>query len=155
MVKALHRARIGQGKGRGVPETSPRTNVSANYNLSVRKIEVPALVRTRVAGHVAKRMPLKVKIDVEPQAPGAEIVGLLEIEKGLLPFVKSERSEQVLAASQTLEIGYVYASYSVFVTAEQPVTVLVDARSALPRRLLGVIAVVWALTAVAIIILAR
>ena len=100
-------------------------------------------------------MPVTVKIDVQPRQADVVIIGLVEVEKSMLPFGKGERSEQVLTASQKLEIGYAYSSYNVFVTSEQPVTVLVEVGSMLSKPLLLVIAGASAIVAVAMFFVAR
>ncbi|HET8984289.1 MAG TPA: hypothetical protein VFN03_00895 [Trueperaceae bacterium] len=121
----------------------------------MRRVAVPALVRTRVAGSFAKRMPVTVRIDVRPERPDDVIVGLIEVEKSPFPFVKGQRSEQVLIRSQVLDIGAVYASYGVFVTSEKPVTLAVEVRSAIRMWLIVAASLLIWLVAVLVFFLGR
>jgi hypothetical protein len=120
----------------------------------MKQVAVPALVRTRVAGNLAKRLPVTVKIDVVAERHD-DVVGLIEVEKSPFPLVKGQRSEQVLQASQVLDIGAVYASYGVYVTSEKPVTLQVEVRSPITVWLIvAASAFIW-LAAALVFFLAR
>lgn len=103
----------------------------------MRSVRVPALQRTRVAHHVAKRMPMTVTLEVEgAAADGDAVAGLVEVEKGFVPFVNSLRSEAALKPSQAIEIGAMYASFAVYVTSETSITMLVEVRASVRTWLL-------------------
>ena len=121
----------------------------------MRTVPLPALQRTRVASSFAKRLSVTVTLEVAPdggaeqpgrRVPGgeAEILGLIEIEKRVAPFLPPERSEQPLEASQSIEIGLWYPAYAIYVTATRPVTLNVTTRAKLRRWMLlaGVVVVV-------------
>ncbi len=121
----------------------------------MRRVAIPALVRTRVAGNLAKRMSVAVKIAVERERQDDAIVGLIEVEKSPFPLVRGQRSEQVLKESQLLEIGAVYASYGVYVTSEKPVTLLIDVRSPIKVWLLVAASMLIWLAAVLVFVFTR
>lgn len=95
-------------------------------------IEVPALRRTRVAGAVAKRMPIHVQLAVEPAEAGGVVAGIVEVRRGVLPFRLGDGEDLVLEREMRIPIGTWHAAYAVYVLAEQSVTIDVRVRWRFP-----------------------
>lgn len=110
-----------------------------------------------MASSFAKRTPLTVTLEVargegaslttaqQTQGDEAELLGLVEIEKSVAPFLPRERSEHALETTQSIEIGLRYPAYAIYVTTTRPLTLHVTARANVQR---------WILLAGAVVVVA-
>ncbi|MFO7546597.1 MAG: hypothetical protein R6W77_13980 [Trueperaceae bacterium] len=100
-------------------------------------IDVPALRRTRVVGAGAKRMPIEVQLTVTPAHADGIVSGIVEVQRGVLPFRLGQREDLVLAPEMRIHVGTWHAAYAVFVLAEHPVKVDVRVRWRFPAWLVA------------------